>query len=250
MNYRTSRHIHTLFSLGLLAALSLQSKPGMASEPASLQGTPDPPFKRALQSTASVVEGEVIDISFSYDEWYGPRTNVTLRNVVTHLGSFADREVMLPMIGGPMPNGHRLVVSDQPKFQYGCRYMVFLLRGRWQESPVMSSFALMSAGSVDFLASHVGMAVSRFDDEMGFHYGEQRLFSIPIARDRNTAYNPPVRSQLLETFGETLARQITTKDAVVASLRTAMKKYNIPMAEPFVPMPQQLRPWNETQVGP
>ncbi|HEX2882371.1 MAG TPA: hypothetical protein VHO25_22780 [Polyangiaceae bacterium] len=186
------------------------------------------------------------DISFSYDDWFGPRTNVTLGNLVTHLGEFSDDEVMLSLAGGPKPNGHRRSISEMPRFQHSTRYLVFLVRGEWKLTPVRETLTVIPANKVEFLASNSGMAVSSFNDETGFHYGGQRLFS--VSRDWMKAFDPPVRSQLLQAFGDTLASQITTKQLVLEGLRVAAAKYKVAF-EPFVPMPQQELPWDQTQVG-
>src|SRR5690606_32057317 len=95
----------------------------------------------ALVASAAVVEGEVTEIFYTYDEREGPRTVVTLSGVSVHLGEYEEDFVDIAYLGGPLPDGRYLNVSELPTFAFGQRYLVFLHEGGWFYSPVVTTHA-------------------------------------------------------------------------------------------------------------
>src|SRR5688572_2126262 len=58
-----------------------------------------------LEQTAALVEGEVFEVGYSFDDCAGPRTRVRLREARSLLGTTVPAEVELKVFGGPLPNG-------------------------------------------------------------------------------------------------------------------------------------------------
>jgi hypothetical protein len=137
-------------------------------------------------------------------------------------------------------------VPGLPTLRSETRYIVFLVSGKWEVAPVVDCFAVMPAGSVEFLASSHGLAIRSLDEVDGFAYSDKRLFTIP--RAVRLGFDPPIRSELLELFGESLASQITTKKVALDTIGVAVKKYNI-VFEDFHPMPELEMAWNQSPVG-
>jgi len=121
-------------------------------------------FPVVLRQTAAVVEGDVQDISFRYDDLEGPRTVATLANIVVHLGSIGSsvpRTLELRSFGGPMPDGREVVAMHVPAFVVGQRHLVFLRNTEWSLSPVAFGFAfrLAERGSAEALIDPSGRLV-------------------------------------------------------------------------------------------
>ena len=121
-------------------------------------------FPDVLRQTAAVVEGDVEDVSFRYDDWEGPRTVATLTNIVVHLGSIGSsvpRTLELRSFGGLLPDGREVVAMHVPAFVVGQRHVVFLRNTEWSLSPVAFGFAfrLVQQGSAEALIDPSGRLV-------------------------------------------------------------------------------------------
>jgi hypothetical protein len=114
-----------------------------------------------FDQTASVVEGEVVDVRSEYSPRTGPWTVVTLGHVRAHLGE-APREVRLKQAGGLLPDGRRRVVSHVPRFVRGARYVVFLRNTGWSLSPVLdeNAFRVEAVDGREVLVDAEGALVS------------------------------------------------------------------------------------------
>ncbi|NOK17046.1 hypothetical protein [Corallococcus carmarthensis] len=114
-----------------------------------------------FDQTASVVEGDVVDVRSEFSPRTGPWTVVTLGNVRAHLGA-APRELRLKQAGGLLPDGRQLVVSHVPRFVRGARYVVFLRNTGWSLSPVLDehAFRVESVGGREVLVGAEGGLVS------------------------------------------------------------------------------------------
>ncbi|MBN8227189.1 hypothetical protein JYK02_06655 [Corallococcus macrosporus] len=119
-----------------------------------------------FDQTASVVEGEVLDVRSEFSPRTGPWTVVTLGNVRAHLGA-APRELRLKQAGGLLPDGRQLVVSHVPRFVRGARYVVFLRNTGWSLSPVLDehAFRVESVGGREVLVGAEGGLVSGLGSE-------------------------------------------------------------------------------------
>jgi hypothetical protein len=95
----------------------------------------------ALVDSASIIEGRVADIRFTYHPVEGPRTVAILADVETHAGEFLGSEVQIPTLGGPLPKGRTLFIPELPHFRKGSRYVIFLTASDWFYSPVVANYA-------------------------------------------------------------------------------------------------------------
>src|SRR5258708_8255416 len=97
-------------SLALLAGIVSPST-AHAAPPGELRSLQD-----ALRETSAVVEGDVSDISFNYDQQNGPRTLVRLTVTATQWGQFKDPSVALSTLGAPMPTNKFFDIPALPHF--------------------------------------------------------------------------------------------------------------------------------------
>ena len=140
--------------------------PAVQARPLVAEATLRPPravdgLLSLLDQTASVVEGDVIDLRSESSPRTGPWTVVTLGNVRAHLGE-APRELRLKQAGGLLPDGRQLVVSHVPRFVLGARYVVFLRNTAWSLSPVLDGhvFRVESVGGREVLVGPEGGLVA------------------------------------------------------------------------------------------
>jgi len=90
----------------------------------------------------SVVRGTVDDIHFEYDDCLGPRTVVRFREVEVILGgALEDRSFELRDIGGPLPNGVFVGVTELPRYVLGGDYVLVLRNTDWRYSAVIGDLA-------------------------------------------------------------------------------------------------------------
>lgn len=95
----------------------------------------------ALADAASIIEGRVVDVSFSYDPVEGPRTVTTFTDVQTHRGEKIESPVRIATLGGPLPDGRLLVIPELPEFRIGSSYIILLTGSDWFYSPVIGDYA-------------------------------------------------------------------------------------------------------------
>jgi hypothetical protein len=96
---------------------------------------------RLLPQLSAVARGTVSDIAYDYSDCEGPRTVIKLRRVETLLGTNIGREVELRTLGGPLPNGKYVSVSELPRYVKGGSYILFLRNTDWRFSSVMGDLA-------------------------------------------------------------------------------------------------------------
>ena len=95
----------------------------------------------ALADAATVIEGRVVDVSFTYDPVEGPRTVTTFADVQTHLGEVVGSQVRIATLGGPLPGRRILVIPELPEFRRDSIYIVVLTASDWFYSPVVANYA-------------------------------------------------------------------------------------------------------------
>lgn len=93
--------------------------------------------KDMLSQTATIFQGQLKRIYFTYDECAGPRTNYIFSQTKTLIGSNVDSEVNLKTFGGPLPTGTWLNISELPQLAYNASYLIFLRNTDWTFSPVV-----------------------------------------------------------------------------------------------------------------
>lgn len=160
-----------LATLGAPAALA-KAPPADARQPAAV-----PDLNAIFDQTAAVVEGEVTDVSFAYDDRTGPWTLVTLSGLKTHLGQMGGPQVTLRVRGGMLPDGHVIVVPELPSFVRGKRYVVFLRNTSWSWSPVLLDLSLRyeTVAGKEVLIDSRGLPCVGVDAQ-GLRFGEKALF--------------------------------------------------------------------------
>lgn len=128
-----------------------------------------------LSQTAAIIEGDVSDVQFTYDDCAGPRTNYTLTGVRTLAGSEVPPQVTLSLFGGPLPNGSWIKTSELPRLALDSHYIAFVRNTDWTFSPIVGDVILRQediAGR-QVLVSPEGQLVSG--------WGEQGVtLSVPV----------------------------------------------------------------------
>lgn len=152
--------------LCLTAALAIAGSGQAVAKPPSSARKPMAvtDLASAVDQTAAVVEGQVTDISYEFNERDGPWTTVVLSDVRAHFGSAPER-LEIRQLGGPLPDDTVLVVTHLPEFIEGERYVVFLRNTVWNLSPVVGDFALRveAVGDNEALVTTDGHAVLAID---------------------------------------------------------------------------------------
>ncbi|WP_157231730.1 hypothetical protein [Hyalangium minutum] len=178
------------------SAQACQRPPATARKPQAADTLP-----RAIEQTSAVIEGVVSRIEYEYTEEEGPWTVVTLSNTQTHLGK-APSEVKIRQFGGPLPNGHRLVVAELTELFHGERYLMFLRNTAWNLSPIVSQYALRVeiVGGREFLVNDEGQAIIGLG-ESGLEFSSP-LFPRPdvsgISPSQETATRPVAAALALD----------------------------------------------------
>jgi hypothetical protein len=164
----------TVFSIAVLGGSEALAKapPANARLPQSA-GSMD----AILDQTAAVIEGEVSDITSTYDEKSGPWTQVTLTRVKAHLGEVQEPRLTLRVRGGPLPDGRVIVIPELPSFVRGKRYLVFLRNTSWSWSPVIGDLALRfeTVAGREVLVDSRGLPCVGMDTA-GLRFGDKALF--------------------------------------------------------------------------
>ncbi|MDC3952987.1 hypothetical protein [Polyangium jinanense] len=118
-----------------------------------------------LRQTAAVIEGDVEDVSFHFDEVEGPRTVATVKNVFVHLGSLGKSppsSLQIRSFGGYLPDGREIVATHVPELATGKRYFLFLRNTEWTLSPIAFGhvFRLDTVGKKRALVDAYGRLVA------------------------------------------------------------------------------------------
>jgi hypothetical protein len=120
-------------------------------------------WPHALRNTAAIVEADVTELSYTYDDHRGPRTVATLKNMTCHRGALpAYDKLELSTMGGPLPSGEFLHVTHTPQFVVGSRVLVFLTNKPWLISQVYADswvYTIMQHNGRKLLVHDDGTAV-------------------------------------------------------------------------------------------
>lgn len=194
----------------------------------------------ALARTACIIQGTVTDISESYDDWDGPRTNVTLKVDASHYGRCNDETVVLPMFGGTLPNGRRVGISHAPKFSLGSQHVVFLHKEGWKLQPIVYelSFRVESAFGKHFLVDREGQAI-------------QGLSSKSIAARGKTLIRRHGIDQPSELAAEATASDVEalpTPESFVDAVKTYASARKLAQDTDYRPVRKADFKWNEIPV--
>src|SRR5688572_17843269 len=171
----------TLPKLLLVAAvLTAGASPAQADVP----GT----WPHGLRRTAAIMEADVTSLSYTYDDYRGPRTVATLQNITCHRGSLpAYDRLELSTIGGPLPSGEDLTVTHTPRFVVGSRVLVCLKNEPWYLTPVYSTwlFRIMEHGGRKLVVTEDGAAVARVGELVPEPGGQLASFADLTSGARN-----------------------------------------------------------------
>jgi hypothetical protein len=155
---------------------------------------------------SALVEGTVTDFRSTFNDAEGPRTKVTLSNVVVHIGK-ADvdprGELVLDFFGGPLPDGTFLFIAGAPRLEHWGRGLFFLAPGRWFDQPVLpgQAFRIVEVGGKQVVVSEIGGGVVGFSDE-GWGAMARGVVLSPEERYREDPVALPQTQEQLEQFLE------------------------------------------------
>ncbi|MDI1428312.1 hypothetical protein [Polyangium sorediatum] len=155
------RSVRPSFIASVIVCASL----GAESAHAAPLPSPADTLAAVLRQTAAVIEGDVEDVSFHFDEVEGPRTVATLTNLSVHLGSLgasAPNSVEIRSFGGYLPDGREIVATHVPELVAGKRYVLLLRNTEWTLSPIAFGhvFRLDTLGKTRALVDAYGRLVT------------------------------------------------------------------------------------------
>lgn len=157
-----------------------------ASVPPTLAPASTAPQRKAphpLAGVASIIEADVIAARYTFDDSLGPRTEVTLDNIVVHAGNTSTERVF-SQVGGPLPNGHYFGISELPVLHPGSRYILFLTATPWFYTPIWSglAFRVESIGDRAIVLGLHGRPVLSFDST-GVRFGRTQIVDPKTQKD-------------------------------------------------------------------
>jgi len=202
----------------------------------------------AMDEVASIVQGRVASISYTYDPQAGPRTVAHFEKVVVHAGPSAGSSLTLATMGGPLPNGTALAIPELPEFEAGKTYIVFLTAAEWFYSPVVGEYAFRvePADGVDRVVTLTGNPVVSF--------GLDAVRVSPVSIDEPVV-DPSIGRILVPDAARVLV-SAAPADTFIADLvrfyeqraqeRAAMGDQTAMLPKTFKKTPRTDRVWNAT----
>ena len=136
-----------------------------------------------LAGVASIIEADVTAARYTFDDSLGPRTEVTLDNIVVHAGN-APAEKVFSQLGGPLPNGHYMGISELPVLHPGSRYILFLAATPWFYTPIWTglAFRVEPIGDRKIVLGLHGRPVLSFDST-GVRFGRTQMVDPQTQKD-------------------------------------------------------------------
>jgi hypothetical protein len=159
-----------------------------------------------LHRSSTIFEGQVADISHTYDEQLGPRMVATVQVTNVRSGQDVGPIIELAQFGGEVPGEGVVSASDTVWFQSGQTYLFFLSNQAWHFTPWVAEPLLV--GDDDLLVGPSGRVVAGLDPR-GVSYGA-RLQEVTSAAAKDAASNgrrafPILRkSQFFELLDEAM----------------------------------------------
>ncbi len=158
---------------------------GASEPPTVVPGAAAPQHKapHPLAGVASIIEADVIAARYTYDESLGPRTEVTIENIVAHAGN-APSEKVFSQTGGPLPNGLYMGIAELPVLHPGSRYILFLAATPWFYTPVWAglAFRVEPIGDRRIVLGLHGRPVLSFDST-GVTFGRTQIVNPQMQKD-------------------------------------------------------------------
>lgn len=157
-----------------------------------------------FEQSAALVEGTITNVAYTYDQFFGPREEITFSNITTHLGNYVGSEVVIRTLRGPIPDASDnavLMPSELPHFVQERTYLLYLRNTFWFYSPVVGDHAyrVETIGTTEVLIDQVGLALNPNPTINAFFVSEQ------FNPDTFTAPQPLAFKPIFDTFAD-LAR--------------------------------------------
>lgn len=202
----------------------------------------------AMDEVASIVQGRVASISYTYDPQSGPRTVAHFEKVVVHAGPSTGSSLTLATMGGPLPNGTALAIPELPAFETGKTYIVFLTAAEWFYSPVVGEYAFRvePEKGADRVVTLTGNPVVSF--------GLDAVRVSPVSVDQ-PGLDPSIGRTLIPDAARVLASAAPTNTFIAdlvrfykqrAQERAAMGDQTAMLPKTFKKTPRTDRVWNAT----
>jgi hypothetical protein len=205
-----------------------------------------------LRHTAALVEVRVTNISTSYDEQIGPRTNVEMEVAAVHLGKLADSKLTISMYGGPEPDGYRVWTSEDVHFVAGGVYLLFLGNEGWFYSPFVGGarnvLRVDRALGQEVLADRTGYVVSSVDPT-GIHHGVRAFVEDTTSAEEGVAKLRAEPALAHELNAESLKKTLS-KAQFITALRAAARAEKVDPSGTLAPAPMKRANWRDTPVSP
>ena len=180
--------------------------------------TPRAKAPHRLLGVASIIEADVIDARHTFDSSLGPRTEVTLDNIVVHAGN-APAERVISQLGGPMPDGHFLIIPELPVLHPGSRYILFLAATKNFYTPIWAglAFRVETIGEKRIVLGRQGYPVSGFSIK-GAKLGTTQIVNPEAQKD---PLQPLSRAASFDTTLPDIANAMDAKSFGQAAMEAA-----------------------------
>ncbi len=196
-------------------------------------------LRSLLEQTSCVVDAQVTDIVFGYDDRLGPRTTVQMNDIKPLVGSCSYRTLSLPLLGGPTRDGKFMRASEVPRFSKGVRYVVFLRNTEWFFSPVHFHHVLRvdSLFGREVLVDNSGVAVRGIARSGLVREGRQLTH-----QENEGGHLTPPRALANLTVDD--LKLAITRSTLAARLQQYASLQGIAVGGTYRPEPQAGRAWN------
>lgn len=199
-----------------------------------------------LSGVGAVVEADVVGATYKYDEHTGPRTEVTLANVVVHHGKLPGNMTSLSQLGGPLPNGDYVGTSELPVLNPGSRYVLFLMAGQWFYSPIWAAlaFRVEQVGGRSVITDPSGHLVS--------HFGPEGVIAGTTLVVDHSAGSDPLLPLAARTVDVSTAdvQQALDRNVFLSQVTDAIARVGGLSSDPVVSSPEARPQWGVTSTLP
>ncbi|MRG93891.1 hypothetical protein [Polyangium spumosum] len=199
-----------------------------------------------LRQTSAVIEGDVTDVSFRFDEVEGPRTVATLTNVSVHLGSLGPStpsSVEIRSFGGYLPDGREIIATHVPELAPGKRYFLFLRSTEWTLSPIAFGhvFSLETLGAKRALVDAYGRLV--------VGVGAEEVLTGPLFWTRPSGpLDPSTPPRRATWITEADVDRALDPEELAEALRTFARATGAWPRGSFSPAPMSAGPWGRVNT--
>lgn len=200
--------------------------------------TPEQSPRDVLDETAAVVEGRVTSVDYTFDVREGPRSVATLEDLTVHFGTLDADSVELRTLGGPLPDGKVLHVSEMSRLTIGTRFIVLLQAGDWFLAPIVGLNAfrleLDNARRDDILIGQSGTVLVDLTDQ-SFEFSATQV--VKVGYDMAAPFAPNALD--LNVAPAAFARGISKRNFLLRVEELG----GVEVDTPFEPFPLQRDNW-------